>query len=219
MSLCNRVQKLFSAYYEGELAEDQKIAFEQHLEECPRCRENFSAFKVVCRRLKELPKPKPTPYFDAALYYRVRREQRPASRYAVFPMPSGRTVPVFVAAAVLLVFLGAQLQKAAMDKQIRDLAALNDLLRQNAEVSAHFVVTQIDTTANRIKVIKYINTRPAGVEWVNYPSQASRRTLIDRDADGYPDLRRAPRPATGLFSPQPSDFNGARVIQASQYQF
>ncbi len=216
MSQCDQVLDSFTAYMDGELSEDKKRQIEAHLQVCISCRARFESLQTMCTALHKLPRPKPSPGFDAALRYRIRREMAaPRSRFSITPLAERLRVPAYAFAALLLVFLGAQLQKAAMNKELRQAIALNEALLNNAAAGTRFVVAEIDTAEKRVRLINYLNGRTVPMPMV----VVSNAQLDAKQQAPLPDLRNAPSSGRQSLTVPQTRRPGGRIIQVSQYQF
>ena len=100
---CAEIDKFIPAYVDGEFAEEDRVEFERHLAECPRCREaaRFEAqFKASLRA--RLPRPPCPSALRARIMAQLDAAPVPGSRVRRFAY---RSVLVAAAAAVLLAFV------------------------------------------------------------------------------------------------------------------
>ena len=73
---CQRIQKRFSAYLDGELESARKRVVEMHLRECEACRAALERLVESWDLLDVLPEPEPVPYFYTRLKARMTSEER-----------------------------------------------------------------------------------------------------------------------------------------------
>ncbi|OKY75941.1 MAG: hypothetical protein BM485_06300 [Desulfobulbaceae bacterium DB1] len=65
---CDDCQNLFSFYYDGEIASDQRTALESHLRSCSHCNREWQAFKATLSILHQMPTAKVPPGFLAGIH-------------------------------------------------------------------------------------------------------------------------------------------------------
>ncbi len=104
---CEELSEELSAYLDHELSPEERARLEDHLQTCPRCRQELESLRAVSRLVASLPQVEPSPSFihsiRAHLVPQRRRWLRPISPFAV------DVVPLVAVAALFLVVLSAAL--------------------------------------------------------------------------------------------------------------
>jgi hypothetical protein len=72
---CGDYQERFSDYLSGEMEDDQKKVFDEHLAECPDCRLHFKEMKTVWKELGDFPESEPSPALRSRFYAMLAREK------------------------------------------------------------------------------------------------------------------------------------------------
>lgn len=216
MSQCDKYSKWFSAYMEGDLASNQCAQIEAHLDSCDDCRARYQSLKALNHRLNHLARPKTGPHFESLLYYRLRQEQRQRRRFgfALF----GRTgfAPAYAVAALLLIFIGAQIQKSMIIRQYNQINPFNYALLNSSSENGHLVVAQFDSTQRRIKLINIGNVPGASATQTIYLTD---KQLADLQRTLLPELRTATRRGVSDYSSYRTLRNQPQIIRTSHYQF
>ncbi|MBI3973532.1 MAG: zf-HC2 domain-containing protein [Chloroflexi bacterium] len=104
-----------SAYVDGELAAPARLLVEQHLHDCPECRDTVAHYRGASDFFQRLPAQRAPLSIRRDLYRRIDTEQRRRLRWLPFPgLPSGLPLPSanavgFIVTAVLLAVMTPQL--------------------------------------------------------------------------------------------------------------
>ena len=133
MNKCKRIRDLISSYIEGELFQDNKKQFENHLGECPNCSETVTGTKNLRKNLSNLKLLKTSPDFDTVLRTRIRIESgigRRRLNEIIWSWPA--KIPVYGGALALII------------------------------IAFVLVVEQVNQSPNSIKPDPYINTQTYG---------------------------------------------------------
>jgi hypothetical protein len=219
MNNCHKFSNWFSEYMDGELAADKSLLLKNHLADCESCRVSFEGVTALRQNLKSLSRCKTSKSFEAVLQDRLRREQRHAPRHT-FRSSFFETywrLPAYAAAALLFIFLGAQLQKHAYVKQFNQLNSIAYALKNSAGEPGHLVVARIDTTNNRIRLINYVNLESAASSPAFYMTE---KMLTDLRKSNLTDLRNASKVrGTGLGKYPSASIHPQLIPVSSQYQF
>jgi hypothetical protein len=219
MNNCHKFSNWFSQYIDGDLAAEKSLLLKTHLADCESCRVSFEGVTSLRRNLQSLSHRKTSKSFDAVLHDRLRREQRHA------PRPIFRSsffeaywrLPAYAAAALLFIFLGAQLQKHAAVKQYNQLNSIAYALKNSAGEPGHLVVACIDTTNNRIRLINYVNVESAASSPAFYVTE---KMLTDLRKSNLPDLRNASSARDTNLGNYSSARSHPQILPvSSQYQF
>ncbi len=120
---CRDVEKMLSAYSDGESSAEKMTLIEAHVRSCASCSRILEENRILWKTLGESPSAKASPFFYARLQARLRAEEnapRPAAWTERFLIPASA-----VAIAVLGFWLGtiaggsgdAQKQETAAQKQ------------------------------------------------------------------------------------------------------
>lgn len=72
---CSRIMKKLSAYLDGEMPEQERIAISEHLQQCAECRAELAALSAVRDALNSIEGMEVSPYFMNRLRQRI-KEQR-----------------------------------------------------------------------------------------------------------------------------------------------
>ncbi len=95
---CRDVEKMLSAFMDGELKPDVRSAVASHLGECGTCPKRLAESGAVWDALGRLPGARPAPYLYTRLSARIRETRRRA------PWPERFLIPATAAAAAVLGF-------------------------------------------------------------------------------------------------------------------
>lgn len=76
---CEQVQEWMCERLDGVLDGEPFRRFEQHLQSCPDCRQQWEDYQASWELLGELPQLEPSPLFRAKVWERIRLEPQPAS--------------------------------------------------------------------------------------------------------------------------------------------
>ena len=100
---CHRIQKMFAAYQDGELAGKERELISAHLEGCPACRSAYAELEQSWQRLEKIPEIQASAGFEQRLSERINAVPEPRSRWR-FPWVVWiyRAYPAPAMAAVLL---------------------------------------------------------------------------------------------------------------------
>ena len=60
---CDKVKQLLSSYIDGELNEEEKIEFDNHIAQCSSCKEEFNDILKVLDILHSIPEVEPNTLF------------------------------------------------------------------------------------------------------------------------------------------------------------
>lgn len=104
------LRKKLSAYIDGEVAESEKKAIEQHLQDCHSCRQALEALRRTVRQVQALEDEPPPDWLTQQIMDRVRAETERAEpfwRKLIFPLHI--KLPLQAMAMVFLVVTGAYL--------------------------------------------------------------------------------------------------------------
>jgi anti-sigma factor RsiW len=77
MTSCEKVRCLYSLHLEGETSPVEGTLFEQHLAECPACREDYAVFLATTGAVRDLPPPVVSPGFEDRVLARIRAASVP----------------------------------------------------------------------------------------------------------------------------------------------
>lgn len=219
MNHCHKFSNWFSEYMDGDLPADKSLLLKTHLVKCESCRLSFEGVTALRKNLKGLSRYKASKSFDAVLQDRLRREQRHAPR-SFFRLPFFEAywrLPAYAAAAILFIFLGAQLQKSAYIKQYDQLSSIAYALKNAASGPGHLVVARIDTTGNRFRLYNYVNVASAESSPAFYMTE---KELVDLRKSKLPNLRKTSNTRNNNFSNSPSVERKLQILPvSSQYQF
>lgn len=216
MSQCDKFSTWFSAYMEGELASDRRTQLEAHFDSCDDCRSRYRSLEALNHRLHHLAQPKTGPHFDSVLYYRLRQEQRGQRWFSMPLFGSVRFAPAYAFAALVLLFLGAQIQKSMMIRQNNQINTINYALLNSSAENGHLVVAQFDSTQKRIKLINIGNVPSAPATQTIYLTD---KQLADLQRSMLPELRTATRREMRDYSTYRTLRNQPQIIRTSHYQF
>jgi hypothetical protein len=222
MKNCHKISKWFSEYIDDDLAADKSALFKEHLDNCEYCRARFEGLTHLRQNLKSLTPFKASASFDAVLLNRLRHEKRKAAQHSSWSSlfeSSYWRLPAYAAAAMLFLFLGAQMQKFAFLKQLDQSKSIVYTLKNSAGEPTHLIFARIDSAENRIHLTNFgnNNVESAASTPAFYMTEKELRDL--RNA-GLPDLRKAANYRMSDFNSYPSSRNQPRIINASsQLQF
>ncbi len=73
---CTRIQDLFSSHLENAMEPPLRVAFEQHLDECPECKASYEKFNAAILMLEEMQELDVPEGFHAAVMARVEQSRR-----------------------------------------------------------------------------------------------------------------------------------------------
>lgn len=129
---CDEADALVLAFLEGVLSLEDRAAFQDHVEACPRCREEVSALTAMTSRMDAWPLEEPSPAFRARIYQALSQAQAEASirrsrGWAAF----GRVAAVFLLAGGG--FLAGWLARVRTASRPRTLDSGLALLHQGSE--------------------------------------------------------------------------------------
>ncbi len=109
MNECDKLRYSYSSYIDGELAPDSRRSIENHLNQCPECKETILRLRAVQEVLHHLPTISASPEFEQQLHLRIQRHSR--HRYLNFPirqvdwkLPAIAAVMVVLLVAVVFMF-------------------------------------------------------------------------------------------------------------------
>jgi anti-sigma factor RsiW len=74
---CYKIKKRLSAYFDGEIAEEEKKIISEHLAGCEKCQEELAVFSKVRDSLRVLRGMDVPPYFMTRLRQQIREETQP----------------------------------------------------------------------------------------------------------------------------------------------
>jgi anti-sigma factor RsiW len=99
MANCDKMKLNYSNYIEGELPADQSKALDEHLNQCPECRETVRQLRIIKQSLKQLPEIKTSPDFEQKLQKQIfQQSQRSA---LIPPQLQNWKIPAMGSAIVL----------------------------------------------------------------------------------------------------------------------
>jgi len=99
---CEELSEELSAYIDGELSSAERVRLEEHLAECPRCREGLEALRAVSGLVASLPAVSASARLTEALQETLAKPPR-RSRLRPIPLSASDLLPVLAAAAVALI--------------------------------------------------------------------------------------------------------------------
>lgn len=105
---CKKCKKIFSTYLDGQLDSEQKSRFENHLQICDRCAEDFAKFKKVISLTGGLPVIQLSSNFDTALQEKMSKSYT-KKRYASPFRQRYATIALGLACLVLISIIGFHL--------------------------------------------------------------------------------------------------------------
>ncbi len=111
MNLCDKMKQNAFLYHEKALEPSMAARVQEHLNQCETCQRHFQQALLLKKALKELPRRRTSPDFNAVLRARLRTE---TYRKPFFSFPAGAgvwQVPAYAGLALMFVALGALLQR------------------------------------------------------------------------------------------------------------
>ena len=78
---CTDINTHIDDYLDKQLAQQDSLAFEQHIESCEQCRSNLQRAQSMMMGLKDLSIPDPTLNFEQRVFSEVRRQHKETQRY------------------------------------------------------------------------------------------------------------------------------------------
>ncbi len=101
MNECDKLRYSYSSYIDGELAPESRRSIENHLTQCPACKETVLRLRAVQEVLHHLPQITTSPEFEQQLHLRIQRHAR--HRFFNFPFKQvDWKVPAIAAVMVVL---------------------------------------------------------------------------------------------------------------------
>ncbi len=140
---CNLPIELLSGYLDGELDDKEKERVENHLKDCPACREELQALRQIDEHVRDRVYEEPSREFVFTLNRRVMDKIRVSPRRSLF-----RFFPVFapVAAAALILIVLINISPSTKIAQIDDLMVYHEI-EQRPEVPVSIPEPKIARTA------------------------------------------------------------------------
>lgn len=186
MNLCDKMQKNVFLYHEKALEPSMAARVQEHLDQCEACRRQFQQALLLKKALKELPRRRTSPDFNAVLRARLRTETH---RKPLFNFPAGVgvwQVPAYAGLALMFVALGALLQRnwnSSIMPSLTDRSAVVQTAAQPATGTAPFVAGS--TPIRRAPVKNYVD--PGTVadmsRWAQQSQRRTQTTLARYDED------------------------------------
>lgn len=192
MKNCDRIVKMFYSYLGENLRRTEREIIDVHLASCGSCRARLKRARRLKSDLRNLPKYKTSPTFNAVLRARIRSEahQRPAGVV-------GRTanwawqIPAYSAAALLFIGIGFVLQRSLENEINPGFSSLANMeqveiisLQELESVPAGTVKKSYPRMKNYVKgsvpLYKILQESKQ-----SYPYQTGTLDRIDRDSTKY----------------------------------
>lgn len=104
MSICNRAQDLFGAYWDDETTQAEREWLEGHFASCSGCRESYEQLARTLEAVAELPRAEVAPGLAERALAAARRTNPTPDRIFVRETPTWIPVTAAAAAALLVVF-------------------------------------------------------------------------------------------------------------------
>jgi hypothetical protein len=120
---CRKVRSFLSAYCKGELPEKRTGAISDHLEGCPRCRFEETAYREMSQYIDKLPKYSVSEDFNSRLLKRIAEERFSETRSRAYlpkkipVLTFNRLAPLFAAACFVFAFMFSGGLNLLEDKQ------------------------------------------------------------------------------------------------------
>lgn len=86
---CAQAQEWMSEKLDQALQSDRSAQLDQHLHDCPQCREEWAALRESWELLGTLPELEPSPLFRAQVWEKIRNEKEPAAAWSLKRWLSG----------------------------------------------------------------------------------------------------------------------------------
>jgi len=102
---CREIEEKLHDYLENELVADERVAVEEHLSACPRCRRALADAKKERQLLRGLGDVEPPPFFEQRIMARVRAEAKPAGFLRKLFLPLRVKVPIQVLSTIAIAFI------------------------------------------------------------------------------------------------------------------
>ncbi|GEM_PF-2052891 len=186
MNLCDKMKQNAFLYHEKALEPSMAARVQEHLDQCETCQRHFQQALLLKKALKELPRRRTSPDFNAVLRARLRTE---TYRKPFFSFPAGAgvwQVPAYAGLALMFVALGALLQRnwnPSIMPSVADRVALVQTAPQPATGTAPF--TTRNTPIRRAPVKNYVD--PGTVadmsNWAQQSKRQAQATLTRYDED------------------------------------
>ncbi len=227
MKNCTSYKKLFSEYVDKTLEPARSRDLEAHTASCAACKSSLDAMLSIKRSLASLPKIGASDSFDAVMRARLRQQIRREGyrTRSLWRLPSfslNFKAPAYAVLAVLLIFLGAMLQKTynsgpQVVKGNYQFSQVQQALLQKAGAidPGYMVIAQRDSVNNRIVIINYVDID----EIAPLDDSLQKRTQgLIYSKTGLPNLREAPsrQIRTSALQSNPAE---PRIQYAKEYIF
>jgi predicted anti-sigma-YlaC factor YlaD len=102
---CQQIARLLSASQDGELTNAREREVQQHLHDCPSCREEWDGLQQLERRLRLVPPPGTDPFFPARVMAFL--PTRPAAKYRLLQAAAYALASVIIFTGGFLLQTGA----------------------------------------------------------------------------------------------------------------
>ncbi|HPI74424.1 MAG TPA: zf-HC2 domain-containing protein [bacterium] len=182
-------------YHEKALEPSMAARVQEHLDQCETCRNHFQQALLLKKALKELPRRRTSPDFNAVLRARLRTE---TYRKPLFSFPAGVgvwQVPAYAGLALIFVALGAVLQRnwnPSVMPSLTDRSAVVQTASQPAAGAAPFAAGR--ASIRRAPVKNYVD--PGTVanmsQWAQQSKKRTQTTLARYDEDSTWQMSRTP---------------------------
>ncbi len=186
MNLCDKMKPNAFLYHEKALEPSMAARVQEHLDQCEACRWHFQQALLLKKALKELPRRRTSPDFNAVLRARLRTE---TYRKPFFSFPAGAgvwQVPAYAGLALMFVALGALLQRnwnPSVMPTMADRVAVVQTVPQPTAGTSPFVGG--NTPIRRAPVKNYVD--PGTVadmsRWAQQSKRRTQATLARYDED------------------------------------
>lgn len=127
MNECDKLRYSYSSYIDGELAPESRRSIENHLTQCPECKETVLRLRAVQEVLHHLPQISTSSEFEQQLHLRIQRHAR--HRYLNLPfrqidwkLPAIAAVMVVLLVAVVFMFDTPSTQSGFTNQQQSSMA-------------------------------------------------------------------------------------------------
>ena len=217
---------MFSDYIDKTLDIARSRQLEAHLSTCTECKNTLDDILSIKNSLASLPRISTSESFDTVMHARLRRQvRREGHRTRAWRLPTfswNFKAPAYAVLAVLLIFLGAMLQKIYNSDQYiaqgnYQFSQIQQELLQKTSASdpGYMIIAQRDSVNNRIVIINYVDIDE--IAPLDDSLQKRSRGLVPVQTS-LPDLREAPSRQIKATSTQPNS-GRARIHYAKEYVF
>ena len=218
MRNCKYYSKLFSDYVDHSIDPTAQASLQQHLEDCPACKAKLQELSNMKYALASLPRVKTSDSFDVVLHANLRREMRMAQprRWRLPFFELNWRAPAYTFAAIVLVFLGAYLQRLnspqfSIDPNSTVIAVRNGSAGQMNYIDPGYMIfAGMDSVKNTVKIVNYPELdRARTMESYNSNFIVPEEGLL---RDELPNLREAPQSQPVLLQARRQNMQQVEIV-------